>query len=230
MHFPHATGVCVRADGTPGSPKKPAVGRLPCRSIGHNGSRSAGIRDAHVRPLLLLTFPFLEAERLHCGCIGCMPCSGLRAAALRVLWPHIAARPGAAGLEVASPAPIASLWKAQQMFPCSAQCSSSAIPRGELKRAGDRRGSVLELLKRGMKSFFFNTPPSSLLWVWHLYLFTRVIFSWNGSSVWGRNSLSHSTPSLRPQSRLCWVAVILPAERFKPLVQAEGMPVRIVHL
>lgn len=155
MHFPHATGVCVRADGTPGSPKKPAVGRLPCRSIGHNGSRSAGIRDAHVRPLLLLTFPFLEAERLHCGCIGCMPCSGLRAAALRVLWPHIAARPGAAGLEVASPAPIASLWKAQQMFPCSAQCSSSAIPRGELKRAGDRRGSVLELLKRGMKSFFF---------------------------------------------------------------------------
>lgn len=159
MHFPHATGVCVRADGTPGSPKKPAVGRLPCRSIGHNGSRSAGIRDAHVRPLLLLTFPFLEAECLHCGCIGCMPCSGLRAAALRVLWPHIAARPGAAGLEVASPAPIASLWKAQQMFPCSAQCSSSAIPRGELKRAGDRRGSVLELLKRGMKSFFFNTPP-----------------------------------------------------------------------
>lgn len=159
MHFPHATGVCVRADGTPGSSKKPAVGRLPCRSIGHNGSRSAGIRDAHVRPLLLLTFPFLEAECLHCGCIGCMPCSGLRAAALRVLWPHIAARPGAAGLEVASPAPIASLWKAQQMFPCSAQCSSSAIPRGELKRAGDRRGSVLELLKRGMKSFFFLTPP-----------------------------------------------------------------------
>lgn len=84
--------------------------------------------------------------------------------------------------------------------------------------------------KRDEKLFFLTPPPSSLLWVWHLYLFTRVIFSWNGSSVWGRNSLSHSTPSLRPQSRLCWVAVILPAERFKPLVQAEGMPVRIVHL
>lgn len=77
----------------------------------------AGVQGSGMLMYSLLTFPFLGAEFLHCGCI---PCSGLRAAALRGLWPHAAACPGAAGLEEAFLAPIASLWKAQQMFPCSA--------------------------------------------------------------------------------------------------------------
>lgn len=81
--------------------------------------------------------------------------------------------------------------------------SSWAIPRGELKRAGDRRGSVLELLKRGMKSFFLTPPPPPCCG-FGICIYLLVLFLAGMNPLFGAGIPSpiHAVPSASKQTLL----------------------------
>lgn len=53
-----------------------------------------------------------------------------------------------------------------------------------------------------------------MLWVWHLYLFTRFNFRWNETPLWGRGQKIllplYAAPS--PSKETLWFLLILPAE------------------